>query len=176
MDGKIPSNCDRSITQSQRQHPQNKSDSNTEFTAKDDYGEYQKAGHNDYLSIRESILLCVESQGYAARDDKRYSNKETLLELKSCYSFNHLATRKLFLLFRSTSSVLITFAGTPTTTLAAGTDRVTTAPAPTTLSSPISTPCKMVTLAPMYAPRRIMTGACSVLITRSLNGLSPASV
>ena len=45
--------------------------------------------------------------------------------------------------------VLMTFAGTPPTTVFAGTSLCTTAPAATTAPSPIVTPCKIVAFAPI---------------------------
>src|SRR5688572_15047993 len=47
--------------------------------------------------------------------------------------------------------ILIVLAGIPPTTVRAGTSLVTTAPAATTASSPMVTPCVMVALAPIHA-------------------------
>ena len=57
------------------------------------------------------------------------------------------------------SPLLIIRAGLPATTAPAGTLLVTTAPAPTTARSPISTPQRMVALLPMEAPRRTTVGS-----------------
>ena len=50
------------------------------------------------------------------------------------------------------SSFLTTFAGTPAIRLLGGTDRITTAPAATTLPAPIVTPGQINALVPIHTP------------------------
>ena len=53
----------------------------------------------------------------------------------------------------------ITTAGTPPTSVFGGTERVTTAPAATTAPSPMVTPLKMTTRAPIQAPSPMVIGS-----------------
>ena len=54
--------------------------------------------------------------------------------------------------------LLITFAGTPATTVNGGTSLFTNAPAATMLHSPIVTPSKIVEQAPIHTLSPILTG------------------
>ena len=70
---------------------------------------------------------------------------------------SHIITPCCFLFYEI---VLMTFAGTPPTTVFAGTSLCTTAPAATTAPSPIVTPCRIVAFAPIHTffPMRIGAG------------------
>ena len=61
----------------------------------------------------------------------------------------------------------MTFAGTPATTVLAGTSFVTTAPAATTEFSPIVTPGKIVAFAPIHTLRLISTDLRSSILRSS---------
>ena len=65
----------------------------------------------------------------------------------------------------------MTRAGTPATSVRAGTSLVTTAPAATTASSPTVTPCRTVAPAAIHAPRPMTTGAV-VICERRIAGSS----
>ncbi len=146
----------RAITECQRQYPKNQTKSNSAFAAKDNYGAGERTQGNDQFLIRQSLPLGVIVHRDNAQHD-RETEKDYLGEPDACHLFNHLLARNLLISPVSLPRFFMNLAGTPPTTVPGGTDRVTTAPAPTMLDSPISIPSRMVTLAPIYAPRRIVT-------------------